>query len=1344
MSLSPPPADVRRGGRARKQVEKFEVPAATVVHKGKKRQDAEEDDDEDSDLTEEESEVEVQEAGPARKKRQSNGATASAKRSASKKKKTATRGAVAPTGSAPDGEEVEGIKQDSPFFNALLSPDIALQPLVDEWVERYQQTAGDEESEQASVAELVLFFLRCCGLNWEIEQAEATDIDGIADVIERIQDESVRVALASYPLISRTKELRPFKNNLNHFIDLLISALSLTPLLFHTQDTTTHSTPIAPLLSNWLSCMSTSPLRPIRHTSTYILLKVNTALCDVATTVSKDLSLKQRQKEAEIKKGGTTAAAQKRVKDAEVKVKEAHARKQQLEELMKDVFDVMYVHRVRDADPAIRTDCLRELGLWAKRYPEYYVATSFLTYFTRGCNDINSHARLETARALVNLYSKDSFINNARTVTMRLAPRLVEMALRDVDLSVRVTAIHVITAIDETGILADEDEGQREKLSRLIFDPEYKIRKAMGKFIFNLWEEKKEVLKNEWSGARATKKKRAAKISADAMATNLDWKALASLLVETSGSLDEPASSSSTQPTQDALVHSSGTSILTRANAAVESMCAEHELWKDWEGLVDYLLLDHSTADDDMWLLTEDEETFMLEVLMALIAREDQDEDEDEDARTKTLIKILPRLFAKHHADPAKMSGILSIPKHMKLSLYHDVRMGTAYNALWDEVSKQFLQHTSPAVLKSAIEAIHTLSQNSDMDAANNNKLAEVQESLFASLRDAIGQNDVALLSLEEEDLAQLEAIMLRLCLLQKSRNLVEIMEDIEGGQSSGWEIVCAFAERGRLGYKEEAKMIGYTIEIVFLHLTWLYSTFTQEDSQDEEKITSLSAKRDKAIEIFQDLTLGDATNTVESVRRQACIAYLNTHVLFFPRKGNDRPAATACPLKIEDEIQHRLGGAFQAAVEKYASEREVSLNEDDQNGENPIENRDVEEDLPFLQYTAVFVAAIRVGVLEVEHAKEPLAHYGRFGPSYDGIVKKLVDVLRDEGLYNKEADTVQHVAGAALQQSFNIFLDSDAEEPAATLSLAKLIANAFVITGNHFAIVREMHPNDVIDFHIEGIDFVSRRVGSLLNSERSARGKEAKARASKRRFLALSYFRVLLALLGPIRGGNNALKIKNHLDDVVGSIGIDVTSNKGWDGYRAYEKKLVSIASKDPEVRTLASKKVVEGREERDDTEMEGDDDREATPTRTGNGGGGRARSNTLTRLNGSALHERSSPLSPPPASTSTPNRKRPREEPEQGEEVEQGSEDFDSEEQGNDISVQLELGSDLGDGETSGHEDAGDVNGREGEGEIEGDDMEVDLENELSLDNILVSQRERSASAEPSIKRRRTVKKH
>ena len=62
-------------------------------------------------------------------------------------------------------------------------------------------------------------------------------------------------------------------------------------------------------------------------------------------------------------------------------------------------------------------------------------------------------------------------------------------------------------------------------------------------------------------------------------------------------------------------------------------------------------------------------------------------------------------------------------------------------------------------------------------------------------------------MSIDDEEVVSIQAILLRLTLLGKSRDITEVMEDEEGGQSSGWEIVCAFAERGELPYKDEAKV---------------------------------------------------------------------------------------------------------------------------------------------------------------------------------------------------------------------------------------------------------------------------------------------------------------------------------------------------------------------------------------------------------------------------------------------------------------------------------------------------------------------------------------------------------
>jgi hypothetical protein len=54
----------------------------------------------------------------------------------------------------------------------------------------------------------------------------------------------------------------------------------------------------------------------------------------------------------------------------------------------------------------------------------------------------------------------------------------------------------------------------------------------------------------------------------------------------------------------------------------------------------------------------------------------------------------------------------------------------------------------------------------------------------------------------------------------------------------------------------------------------------------------------------------------------QAFIALLNLHILFSPR--SNAPAAKAAPLEMADEMQHKLGGAFMAAVERYGEHLEL------------------------------------------------------------------------------------------------------------------------------------------------------------------------------------------------------------------------------------------------------------------------------------------------------------------------------------------------------------------------------------------------------------------------------------
>lgn len=111
-------------------------------------------------------------------------------------------------------------------------------------------------------------------------------------------------------------------------------------------------------------------------------------------------------------------------------------------------------------------------------------------------------------------------------------------------------------------------------------------------------------------------------------------------------------------------------------------------------------------------------------------------------------------------------------------------------------------------------------SSGSALSTSNESKITELTETLFSSLREALEGEDVLSFSMDEDQLSSVQAIMLRLALLGRSRDLGQGMDDEEGGQTAVREIVGGFVERGELGYKEEAKVSW------FCKCLWLASLF--------------------------------------------------------------------------------------------------------------------------------------------------------------------------------------------------------------------------------------------------------------------------------------------------------------------------------------------------------------------------------------------------------------------------------------------------------------------------------------------------------------------------------------
>lgn len=198
-------------------------------------------------------------------------------------------------------------------------------------------------------------------------------------------------AALAYPLISRTKTFKKFRSSLTTFLNLLFTSTAASQTLY---DET-----FCQLLQSWLGSLSSSKIRAFRHTATVIALTVVQALCGVTVGVNKEFAQASRAKEAEEKKGRKDKA---RLKDLGKNVGKVHERKVKLEQYLTDLFaefvfflfhrcwvpcadhivfsNRVFVHRYRDSDPMIRTECIKALGGWMKIHPDYWLEGNYLRY----------------------------------------------------------------------------------------------------------------------------------------------------------------------------------------------------------------------------------------------------------------------------------------------------------------------------------------------------------------------------------------------------------------------------------------------------------------------------------------------------------------------------------------------------------------------------------------------------------------------------------------------------------------------------------------------------------------------------------------------------------------------------------------------------------------------------------------------------------------------------------------------------------------------------------------------------------------------------------------------------
>ncbi|KAL5476327.1 hypothetical protein EMCRGX_G026256 [Ephydatia muelleri] len=352
------------------------------------------------------------------------------------------RKSLAPTPTVPKKKSAktvqEGQQQENELFEALVSGGSALQPVVSEWVKRYEDNA------EAAVVELIQLFVVCCGckatITMEMYRKSETS-EAIRSLTENFAEES-----GDYPLVTTGPIYKKFKVTFVEFVEKLIEQC---------QHAAIYDEYLLDTLIMWLVALTDSQVRAFRHTCTLACVKLVTALITVAHTVNAELDNTQRQIDSEEKRPDSRRGAGKLEKLAE-KRQELQRHINSLHEIMDFIFSSVFVRRYRDICADVRAICLAELGVWMKGYSAHFLADSYLKYIGWTLYDKTGDVRLASLVALQGLYSSEELVVHLDMFTQRFKARMTMMRL-DKEEAVAVHAIQLCATMMARDMLEAEE-----------------------------------------------------------------------------------------------------------------------------------------------------------------------------------------------------------------------------------------------------------------------------------------------------------------------------------------------------------------------------------------------------------------------------------------------------------------------------------------------------------------------------------------------------------------------------------------------------------------------------------------------------------------------------------------------------------------------------------------------------------------------------------------------------------------------------------------------------------------------------------------------------------------------
>ncbi|KAK9483863.1 STAG domain-containing protein [Lipomyces starkeyi] len=826
------------------------------------------------------------------------------------------------------------------LFDAVKDAGTALEETAADWIQNY------EKNKVQAMMEMVNFILRCCGCDSSVTAYDIEDQDSVTQTLAQIQDVFGKKKISDYPLVSKRPEFKKFRSHLVDFFGAFINKGAERETLYE-DDSLMESIQI------WITAMSSSTLRPFRYTATTVGLSILTALCNVAADIAKATGRSTKLLEKEKSKPRPAVS---KVQKLQATV-DGYAQKiETLENLISDLFDTIFVHRYRDIDAKIRTDCIRELGKWMQTLPDVFFEGAYLRYMGWILSDGNSSTRHEVVKGLTKLYKDNYFIGGLRQFTERFTSRLVEMATHDVDHSVRIAVIDLLDAIRAVGFLEQEDI---DTVCGLVFDTNPRVRKAVvGFFMANI----KEIVVGKLTNIGDVEDIReylSGEVEDESDVTSAEDGGRDENMVSRSWftlkSIIEVLESYNPQSLGNP-IHISKLEVLIGGRTESRFSIAAQALWNvaqlpSWIEIVNYALFDPSVSVNDNEdsigykikkeiALTAQQEQVLLEIGIGAADAADRPPDNLTDKRVKRprgnereerikeisegLVPLLPRLFKKFSSDPETACNVLRYHNFINLDVYQQLRQTVAYQDVFDAICKIFTSFDNASIVREFSQAVLHAQSCAYVSEIVESRIRDLQDDLSTIFRATVKglENGLATTVFTKDVLAAITAVLTKLMHVSSITDTSEVLDyTARDTEIPNLRIIMALLERIASPDDDEVDALCAGVSTLRFYVMWRVKRAI--DLRSTAAFNDFRKTLDEIMERFERIILSHAHLSLRHTAICATIDLMVSLNVLVKRENSDLMGIDVVILpKLQKAIMH----IFAREQKAYAKSAKIKL----------------------------------------------------------------------------------------------------------------------------------------------------------------------------------------------------------------------------------------------------------------------------------------------------------------------------------------------------------------------------------------------------------------------------------